>query len=90
MANPDEAFGLDMEEEAAQELRPQKRHLPLFAAVGVVLPPEGHAFPVKSEEPVVGNGDPMRISAQVAEHLSGTAQSRFGIDDPVLPMQLPQ
>jgi len=90
MANPDEAFGQDVEEEASQELRSQKRHLSLLAAVGVVLPPEDHAFPVKSEEPMVGNGDPMRVSAQVAEDLGGTAECRFGVDDPVLPMQPPQ
>jgi hypothetical protein len=54
--------------------------------MGVIFPAEGHAFPVKSQEPMVGNGDPMRVAAQVTENVGRTAERRFGIDDPVLPV----
>ena len=82
-------LGRTCRKKRAQELRPQERHFPLFAAAGVVFPPEGHAFPVKSEEPMVGNGRPVRVSAQVAEDLGGVTKGWFGINDPVLPMQPP-
>jgi len=89
VANPDEAFGQHVEEQTPQELCCQERHLPLLAPVGVVFPPEGHAFTVKSQEPMVGNGDPMRVSAQVTQDLRGAAEGGFGIDHPVLPVQPP-
>jgi hypothetical protein len=87
VANPDEVFGQHVEEETPQEFRSQKRHLPQFAPVGVVFPPEGHAFAVKRQEPMVGNGNPMGVSAQVTQHLRGAAKGGFGINRPVLPMQ---
>jgi hypothetical protein len=87
VAYPDEAFGQYVEKETPQELRPQERHLSLLASVGVVFPPECHALTVKSQEPMVGNGDPMRIAAQVTQNLRGTAEGGFGINHPVLPMQ---
>jgi hypothetical protein len=42
-----EAFGQDVEEEAAQELRRRERHLACLAAVGVILPPKRDPLPVE-------------------------------------------
>ena len=86
VANPDEALGQDVEEKAPQELRRQERHFPLLAPVGVIFPPEGHTLAVKREQPVIANRNSMRVSSQVTEDLGGTAQSRLGINDPVLSM----
>ena len=77
MANPDEAFGQDMQEEASHELRSQECHLSLLAAVRVILPPECYALAVKGQEPVVGNGHPMRVPAQVTEDLLRAAKRQL-------------
>lgn len=58
--------------------------------MSVVLPPERDVLAIKCHQPVIGDGDSMRISAEVAEHLHGAAESRFGINYPVLPVQSPQ
>jgi hypothetical protein len=56
----------------------------------VILPAKGDVFTVKSQESVIGDGDPMRISAEVAEHLHRTAESRLGVHYPILSVQPPQ
>ncbi len=37
---------------------------------------------------MVGDGDPMRVRAQVAKHLVGSAKGWLAVDDPVMPEQL--
>jgi hypothetical protein len=58
--------------------------------MGVVLPSEGDALPVKDKESMVGDRDSVRVSAQIAEDLSRTAECRFSVDDPVIAVQPPQ
>ena len=57
--------------------------------MGVVLPSEGDALPVKCKESMVGDSDSVRVSAQIAEDLSRTAECRFSVDDPVIAVQPP-
>jgi hypothetical protein len=76
-----------MEEEPAQKFRSEQCHLPLFASVGIVLPWEGDAFPVKRKESMVRDRYPVGVSTQVTEDLSGPAERRLGIDNPVFPVQ---
>jgi hypothetical protein len=58
--------------------------------MSVVLPAKGDALAIKLQQPVIGDGDAMRISAEVAEHLHRAAESGFGVYYPVLPVQSPQ
>ena len=76
-----------MEEEPAQELRSEQCHLPLLAPVRVILPSECDAFPVKRKKSMVGDRDPVCISTQVTEDLSGAAEHGFSVDHPVVPVQ---
>jgi hypothetical protein len=55
--------------------------------VGVILPAKGDLVVRESHETVVGNGDPMGVASEIAQHMLGTAERRLGIDDPVLPEQ---
>jgi len=87
VADANKSLREDMEEEPPQELRSEQCHLPLFASVAVVLPPEGDALPIKSKEPMVGDGDAVCVSTQVTEDLSRTAECRFRVDDPVIAVQ---
>ena len=58
VANPDEAVGHDVEQEAADELLGLERHDLHAITVGVVLPAEADDPVVEAEESVVGEGDP--------------------------------
>ena len=39
---------------------------------------------------MVGDGDAMGIATQILKHILGTAEGRFGVDDPVLSEQRSQ
>jgi len=85
-----ESLRQHVQEEAAQELSSQHHHRALLAAVSIVLPSEGDAFAIECEESMIGNGDPVRISAEITQDLLRATEGRFGIDHPVLAVQLSQ
>jgi hypothetical protein len=39
--------------------------------VSIVLPAEGDALAIERQQTVIGDGDPMRVTAEIAEYLSG-------------------
>jgi hypothetical protein len=79
-----------MEEDAAQELIGGNGHDLLLAAVGIVLPAERDAMVLKGNKAMVGNGNSMGVAGQVVENMFRSAEGRLGIDDPVLPEELPE
>ncbi|MGC1648826.1 MAG: hypothetical protein WA741_23655 [Candidatus Sulfotelmatobacter sp.] len=86
-ADADKAAGQDVEQEAAQELLRTERHHSLLITVGIILPTESHLVMLESQEAVVGDGHAMGVAGEIAEHMMGTAEGRFGVDDPVLTEQ---
>jgi hypothetical protein len=86
----DEALRQHMQEETAQELGCQQCHLALLATTRIVLPTEGDAFSVECQQPVIGNGDPVRVSTEIAQDLGWATEGRLGVDQPVLTVQLSQ
>jgi len=38
---------------------------------------------VEGDETVVGDGDPMSVAGEIAQYMMGSAEGRFGVDDPV-------
>ncbi len=74
-----------MDQEAADELgRGQAHDLCAITSLdAVVLPVESHGVAIGTDQPVVGDRNPMRISAEIGQHLLGPAKGWFGIDDPV-------
>ncbi len=87
MTDADEASGEHVQKEAPQELGGGKCHLALLATVGVILPAKGDALLVEGQQAMIGNGHAMGVTAEVAQHLHGTAESGLGIDDPVMAVQ---
>jgi len=77
-----EALGQDVDEKAANKLMGTDSHGAFAIAVTVVLPLKGHLAVLELQQAVVRDGDPVRVAAQVNQHLSGTAEGTFGIDDP--------
>ena len=84
ITDSDEALRQQLQEETAQELGCQQRHLALLATTRIVLPTEGNAFAVECQQPVIGNGDPVRIPAEIAQDFCRSAEGGFGVDHPVL------
>jgi hypothetical protein len=62
----DEAAWEQMEQEAAQELLDRKSHPPLLVAVRGISPAKRDVLVGKSNEPVVGDGDPVSIVTEIA------------------------
>jgi hypothetical protein len=74
MADADEAFGKQMQEEAAQELIQGQGHQLLFIVVSGVAPTKGDLAVGKGDQSMVGDGYAMGIAAQVVQHVLGAAK----------------
>jgi hypothetical protein len=61
-----------------------KSHGPLLVAVRGISPAEGDFAIGQSDEPAVGDGDAMSVSAEIAQHMLRSSEGPLGIDDPVL------
>src|SRR4051794_31419576 len=87
MTDANEPFWQHMQKEAAQELGRQQRHRFLFATMRVVLPTKGYALPIEGEKPMMGDGYPMCVAAEIPQDLGRAAKCRLRIDNPVLFME---
>jgi hypothetical protein len=90
VADADQAFGQQVQQEASQKLIGGNGHDLVLAAMGIVSPAEGDAMVLESHEAMVGDGDAMGVAGQVVENMFGTAEGRLGVDDPVLLAELPE
>jgi len=79
-----------VKQEAAQELFDRQSHDPLLIAVGGVTPDKGYVALGESNQPAVGDGDAMGVSAEIAQHMFWAAEGPFGVDNPLVTKQYPQ
>lgn len=86
-ANPHKATGQRMEQEPPKELMGGYGHQPLFALMRIILPTKGDLAIGKVYDPVIGDGNAMRVAGQILEDVFRTAEWRFRIDHPVLTEQ---
>ena len=82
MPDPDKAFGEHMEEEATDKLEGRQLDASVRSGLLIVPGPEGHRLSIEGQESLVGDGHPVGVMAQVAEHVPGATEGRLGIDDP--------
>src|SRR3954467_14991269 len=82
VADAAEATGQDMQQEPADELAGIERHRFALVAGAVILPAEADATILAREQTAVGDGDPVRVAAEIVENLPGPAERSSGIDDP--------
>src|SRR5215472_5136840 len=92
VADPVEALGQHVHQEAADELMRGERHrLPAVGAVGpvdaVVLPPEGDGIGVGGDQSAVGDGDAMGVAREIAQDLLRPGERLLGVDHPFSPAQ---
>src|SRR5215469_10285200 len=80
-----ETVGQGVEKEAAEKLVGGDGHLAglRFAVSAVVLVLESDVAIAHIEDALVGDGDAVRITAEIFEDVSGTAEGRFGVNDPI-------
>ena len=62
MPDAHEATGEQMQKKAPKKLIGADCHLSFLVAVGVILPSKGHPVILEAQQPVVGDGDPVRVA----------------------------
>jgi hypothetical protein len=77
-----------MKQKATQELIDVESHEAFLVVMSGVSPAESNPIIVQRHEAVVGDGNAMGVSAQVAEHLVGSAEGWLTVNHPVMPEQL--
>src|SRR6266478_5002667 len=82
VADAVEALGQHVHQEAPDELVRVKPHrLPAARAVdAIVLPSERDAGVVGGNEAAVRDGDTMRVTGEIAQHLLGSRERRLAVD----------
>ncbi len=83
MADADEVFGKDVEQETADEIDSVKGHGFLAAGLGVIADHESDTAVVKGTEPSVGDSDSVGVSAEIAKHGLRSAEGGLCVDDPI-------
>ena len=58
----------------------------MHVSVGVVAPTEGDGVAVESEQSMIGDGDAVSVTAEITEHVFGTAEGGFGVNNPWVPV----
>src|SRR6266496_4555725 len=72
----------NMQKETADELICRERHRLLLVVVAIVFPAEAdHAIP-HIKEAIIGNGDAVRVAADVLQDLSRSRERRLGVNHP--------
>lgn len=79
-----ETLGKNVKQEAADELVCIQSHGSDAVVFFAVFPLERDFAVLKCQQAVVGNGDPVRIAAEVVKDLSGSSERRFCVDDPFM------
>lgn len=72
-----------MEQESPQELVDGQSHQAFLILVSRVAPAERDLTIFESNEPVIGDGDAMRVAAEIRQDMFGPAKGTFGVNDPV-------
>ena len=81
MTNAHEAARHDVEEKASEEFVRLERHDFHAVVIGIVLPAKSDVAVAVIDEPIIGEGDAMRVPPEVVEHLFGAGEGPFRIDD---------
>ena len=90
VADAHEAAWQQVKKEAAQELFDRQSHDPLLVSVGGVAPAKHYVALGQGNQPAVGNGYAMSVSAEIAQYVFWPAERALGVDDPVVTEQYPQ
>ena len=75
-----------MDQEASDELGcSQPYHFLAFSILDtIVFPSERNRVGIGADDAAVGDGDAVRVTAEVSQHSLGATEGWFGINDPFL------
>src|SRR5579884_420371 len=82
VANAMEATGQNMEQKSADEFLRQEGHGFLLIVVTIVTPAEFYVAIFDIHEPMIGDGHTVGVTTDVIHDLLGTAERRFGVNNP--------
>jgi hypothetical protein len=83
VANALKAVRQDMKEKAAEEFACGQGHELLLVVMPIVFPAEGDGVLLQAHQPMIGDGDPVGVAAQIIEDLLGAAKGWLGVHDPL-------
>jgi len=83
VADADEALGEQVKKEATEKLIARDSHHFLLIVVGRVPPTKGDVAFVERNQSMIGDGDAMGVAAEILQHVFGSAEGWFGVDDPI-------
>jgi hypothetical protein len=89
-ADSDEPAWQHVQEKPPQEFVGADCQGPHLAAVTVVLPPKRDRAVCDVDDPMVGDGDAVRVPGEVLQDVRGAAERRFGVHDPSLAKEGPE
>ncbi len=87
MADAHEPLWQYVQKEAPQELASMERHNARLVAVRIVAPTKRDAFSIESQQAMIRDGDAVGVAPEIAQYLQRSAESRLGVNDPVLAAQ---
>ena len=87
MPDPHEPTGKNVQRKATDKLHGFQSHHILLCSLSVVLPGERHMCIVHIDEPVIGDGDFMRVPPEVFNDLLRTSERALGIHHPFMTKQ---
>ncbi len=82
VANAMEPTRQNVEQKSPDELVRREGHGFLLIVVAVVSPVEFHLAIFDVDDPVIGNGDAVRVAADIVHHLLWPGERWLGVDDP--------
>jgi hypothetical protein len=88
MPDSHEALGQDVQQESADELAGRECHRALPIAMSIIPPTERDLVAVEGKQSIVGDGDAVRVTAEIAKNLLRSAKRGFRINDPFMLMEL--
>ena len=83
VADPVEAVGHGVLQEAADEFVSGERHHLGLAVLAIVFPGEADLAVVEPDQAAVGDGDAVSVAGEIAEHLLGPGERGLAVDDPI-------
>ena len=63
-----------MQQKAAKEFVDRQSHESLLVAVRRIAPAESDSASVEGDQPMVGDGHPVRVAAEIVQGMLGTAK----------------
>jgi len=69
-----------VQKEPPQKLIQRQPHPPLLVVVRRVAPSEHDLFVLEGHQTVIGDRHPVRVTAEIAERVFGSAERTFGVD----------